>query len=1320
MRKWLLIFSPFIFILLVLAGLRIFLQPQIETWVLNQVQEISKNQLPVLIQAERFELVWFTPKVRMIGTKVTPKPGEKFGFTEASLEVLEARIDLIQALGGRIQLSLLILDKPKLDINLDSLPQSNEPLGEIDWNKIFNSLKSIPLKSIAIVDGDFHIFSNKQKLKIQVSGLQSHIALDRDRLGIDLQTSSLETQFDKFTNKSSLRIDGNITSKSINIQQINFNSDGQSLLVKGNFTDTKKILLDPRGQVSIKLSSNLESLSQQVKSLIEIPEMKGRIDLTGQIRVHGLKVPSGDFDLIAHEVVVAGSEVGTLQAKGTSKGDSVTIPKINLKHSGGLVELNDVTLKVPEQEDGKLALSLQAQAKILDLNLFQLLKGIGVGEIPVELSAKAQLNCGGNLIPKFNLVCVGDAQGKDLVVKSDIKEKEPIVAAKDFSLNGGVEISLDSVTYNAKIKAGDYQGQSSGLVKYDQGFVINFETPRVDLGLINKIGGLKLEGQAKISGSTRGDSDAAIFEMKVNGENFVFEDFILGAPQGTIKYEKGALYINELKGSFGISQYEGNIEAHIAKPHLKAHIKSQKIDWSDLFKVFDRQFKVPVNFTGQGSFDVAVDGPYELGKLSYLLDAKIDRLNVAGESFSDGVIRLNSQAGEVQAEIFQIKKGSQLITAQGQGHPDGQIAAVVTAEHLLLEESEFVSKIDSDISGKLQALVDIKGFILDPKLRFQLQLNQLIIDNQEFPSSTADFNLNSDGTEGTFSLFAGHLLTDFKYPFKDNRPLSVKAKAIDWNFTTLAAFLGGGSLLSEYEASLTGDLDISSEKGTFWGANGSGSISKFLLKRGNLSLANPKPMRMDMKNGVISLQNFKVIGNDSFYELSGSRISKDNLRFQVNGEGSLRLFHVFVPFLEELGGQGLFNVAFSGDNNQMEVLGQANLKDGFAKLKGFPHALERISSQIQFSQTRILINDLQGAFAGGTLKGDGSLLLKGSKNLETNIRARIEGVSLNVPEKVRTSGNLDLRFSGSWFPFLLSGNYLVTGGVFEKELEEGGGIDRVKQSTYLPKQIKDSSFEPVLLDLQIDLARPLTVKNSLVDGQATGQIQIRGIPTQPILLGNVTLTSGSKLLFRDKIFDVNNANVKFNDESEINPELYISARSRISDYDINLLVQGTAKNPVVKLTSLPPLPDQEIISLLALGVTSSSQARVSGNRENDESAFTSEAQAQAMNALFNQTGLTKKTPFDVVISSAYDDTKNQSVHKFTLKVKLSEKAEASATTNVDNSGADAKIKYYLTPSFSAVGSWESKRATESGVLRDQESNESGVFGIDLDYSKEFK
>lgn len=1321
MRKWFLIFSPFLFLLALVAGLRIFLQPQIESWVLSQVQEFSQNQLPVVIEAKKFELIWFTPKVRLIETEVTPKPGEKLGFKTARLKTLEARLDMIQALAGRIHLSLVILDSPEVDVDLDTIPQSNTKLEVIDWAKIFKALRNVPVSRLALVDGKVNVKSAKDSLFIGINALQGRLELDNDRVDVDVQTSSLDLKVKDFPSKQQnlrlgIRLDASITPKNINLNQLNLSNEGQTLLAKGVFTDIRKIPSEPKGQLSLKLSSNLQVLSSQLKDFL--PKMKGLIEIDSNLKLNGLKVPEGDFELSGQDVRIENSEVGTFKAQGRSVAGQITIPKVSVRHVGGEAEVSNLVLKIPE-DTPELTIALDSDVKVVRLNLHELLKGIDVGDIPVQLQAKGDLSCGGLLAPKFNLICTGTAQGSDLVVKSDSRDIEPIVAVSEFQLNGGVEIDTKAVTYTSKIKAGQDQGQSSGVIKYDQGFIISYNTPSVDLGLIKKVAGLRLEGRAKIQGTTQGDSNAATLEMKAVGENFIFEDFNLGAPATSIVYEKGALYLPDLVGTVGLSNYQGQIEAHLTNPGLKAKVSSSKVDWTDLNQIFDRIFKMPFPVQGQGSFEIALDGPYELGKLSYILDAKVDRLLIYDESFTEGLIRLNSQAGEVQSEVFQIKKGSQLITAQGQGHPDGQVEAVITTEQLLLEESEFVRKIDTSMSGKMQALVDVKGFILDPEVRLQLQLSQFVIDNQEFPPSSADVTLNRDRAFGNFSLFAGHLNSDFQIPFKDKMPFKIKAKAIDWNFTTMAAFVGGGPLLSEYEASLTGDFEIASDQGGFWASSGEGNIQRFLLKRGNQALRNPKPMGFSMKSGVISLQNFRIEGDNSYYSLQGNRIAKDNLRFQVNGDGSLRLFHVFVPFLEELGGQAVLDIAFSGDQQQLEILGQATLRDGFAKLKDFPHPLERFSSQIQFSQTKILLNDIRGGFAGGTVTGDGSVILNGSKNIETNIRAKIEGVSLNVPDKVRTTGNLDLRFTGSWFPFVLSGNYNVTSGLFEKELEDAGSMGRIKQSSYLPKQIKETTFEPVLLDLDVDLSRPIVIKNSMVDGQATGKIQVRGSPTQPGLFGNIVLVGGSKLLFADKIFDVNNASLKFTDETQINPELYVSARSRIDTYDVNLLVQGTALSPIVKLTSLPPLPEPEIISLLALGVTSSSTA-VNSTSGANSNALEGQAAGAALNQVVNMTGLGKQETFNVGVTSDYDDTKNQSVHKLTLKVKVSEKAEASATTKVGTEGVDAKIKYFLTPNFSAVGSWESKSSTEANAIKNQQESSSGVFGLDLDYTKEFK
>ena len=76
-----------------------------------------------------------------------------------------------------------------------------------------------------------------------------------------------------------------------------------------------------------------------------------------------------------------------------------------------------------------------------------------------------------------------------------------------------------------------------------------------------------------------------------------------------------------------------------------------------------------------------------------------------------------------------------------------------------------------------------------------------------------------------------------------------------------------------------------------------------------------------------------------------------------------------------------------------EILGSAYLTDGFARIRGFPHALERASAEVQFSASRISISDIKASMAGGTVRGDGTILLNGPRNLPVNIQARAEGVT---------------------------------------------------------------------------------------------------------------------------------------------------------------------------------------------------------------------------------------------------------------------------------------------------------------------------------------
>jgi hypothetical protein len=59
----------------------------------------------------------------------------------------------------------------------------------------------------------------------------------------------------------------------------------------------------------------------------------------------------------------------------------------------------------------------------------------------------------------------------------------------------------------------------------------------------------------------------------------------------------------------------------------------------------------------------------------------------------------------------------------------------------------------------------------------------------------------------------------------------------------------------------------------------------------------------------------------------------------------------------------------------------------------------------------------------------------------------------------------------------------------------------------------------------------------------------------------------------------------FNPNDPMNPGLDLQGTSLIRDYTIRVYVYGTANQPEAVFTSEPPLPQEEIISLLATGTT---------------------------------------------------------------------------------------------------------------------------------------
>jgi translocation and assembly module TamB len=488
-----------------------------------------------------------------------------------------------------------------------------------------------------------------------------------------------------------------------------------------------------------------------------------------------------------------------------------------------------------------------------------------------------------------------------------------------------------------------------------------------------------------------------------------------------------------------------------------------------------------------------------------------------------------------------------------------------------------------------------------------------------------------------------------------------------------------------------------------------------------MSLTNPSTVQISINRGLMEIKNFFLQGPKNSISIAGRNFTADRMNVTIDAKADLHLLQMFAPFLEDVGGPIEISASIAGPFTRPEIIGTANISETYVKIKGFPHLIEKISTDISFSQSKILVNEIDGQMAGGTISGDGSLIIKGIRNLQTSIQAHFENISLNIPDKVRSVGDAELIFSGSWFPFTLSGTYHVHQGLFEKEFTENtGDVADIKQSHYLPKVLRDGNFEPVLLDLSINLDRPFVIKNSMFDGSVTGDLQVKGPPSGPLLFGKLTAERKSKLIFKDKLFDIQNAVVEFNTPDEINPQIFATATSRINEYDITLIAQGQSKSLNIKTSSVPPLSDQDIISLIALGVTSTSLSRTAGQQKAVAEQTGLEIGGAVLAKPINKQ-LESTIGFNLAVTSQYDSTRNISISKITLSKKISEKLKVSGSRPVgDMEGYDVKLEYLLNNNITAVGSFENKNLYDNTTLQNTPQETQSIFGLDIEFKREFK
>jgi translocation and assembly module TamB len=476
--------------------------------------------------------------------------------------------------------------------------------------------------------------------------------------------------------------------------------------------------------------------------------------------------------------------------------------------------------------------------------------------------------------------------------------------------------------------------------------------------------------------------------------------------------------------------------------------------------------------------------------------------------------------------------------------------------------------------------------------------------------------------------------------------------------------------------------------------SGEASVSELAVTLEGVPLHSRGTLHAVLQKGTLHVDPVRIVGTDTDVHVQGSLglfSAPRSIRMNAGGSINMALAETLDTDIVASGHVD-FTVTAQGTTQAPDLNGQVKFTGVNVALDDITNGLSRMNGTLVFDQDRLDFKDVTAYSGGGLIRVGGFATYH--HGLYFDLSASADQVRIRYPEGVTSTANAQFRFQGTQASMVLSGNVTITGFSISPDVDFAA-VTSVSTGVSLPPS-PDSPANRVRLDIRITSAPSLNFQNSFARLAGNVNLAIRGTLAQPTVLGRVTITEGTAT-FNGEKFELQHGEVYFSNPVRIQPVIDLTATTRVEDYNITIDLQGTPSNLTPTFRSEPPLSEQDIFSLLAMGRTQEEQ-QIYQNEE-QQAGVNSTANALlggALNATISSRIQKLFGGGSVRIDPTFVSGVGNATARITVTEPVSKQATLTYATNV-NSTAEQLIQgeWHLTQDFSIL------------AVRD----ESGVFSL---------
>jgi|GEM_PF-2659423 len=313
---------------------------------------------------------------------------------------------------------------------------------------------------------------------------------------------------------------------------------------------------------------------------------------------------------------------------------------------------------------------------------------------------------------------------------------------------------------------------------------------------------------------------------------------------------------------------------------------------------------------------------------------------------------------------------------------------------------------------------------------------------------------------------------------------------------------------------------------------------------------------------------------------------------RLSWEGEIGTWWALVPLdAHRLRGRTQINVQVEGTARDPDVEGQIALSSGAYENLDLGLLLRDFTVEAALRDSEFMLSRFTGTDGnGGTLSAKGGATIDPEENFPFELETEFSKFTALRRDDLTGKASGAVTLSGDAVQAQLEGN-IQTDGVLVRIPEhfppEVAKLDVVERGRgIVPPEEREGAEEEegmtLGLDLGISLPKRVFVRGRGLDSEWEGNLQVTGTSADPRVTGTLSVVRGYFSILT-KTFTIKSGQLTFRGSPDLVPEIDVLAENRSNDITVNVRATGQADDPDIELSSIPSLPDEEIVSRMLFG-----------------------------------------------------------------------------------------------------------------------------------------